>query len=229
MGKTIRIVTHNLNGRTVGTIVEMTGLDGAATLQEAIDMGFVQGKKELLMGQISGVMKAALDGVKRDGDGRKIDGYLSINAWPKGRIADVTDEVAKSDIKVALRARMLKEFKVNPSNFTIVVEGSTGTFAIQSITTGETLGVIHLGEDVLMNGSDLAMGEGDGVSWTVPETGASGTVAPEFVTSDIGRITIARDGLRELFDAANDGKAVAFTVRIGGRKAVKSAEMKYVG
>ena len=37
------------------------------------------------------------------------------------------------------------------------------------------------------------------------------------------------DGLRELFDAANDGKAVAFTVRIGGRKAVKSAEMKYVG
>ena len=174
-------------------------------------------------------MKAALDGVKRDGDGRKIDGYLSINAWPKGRIADVTDEVAKSDIKVALRARMLKEFKVNPSNFTIVVEGSTGTFAIQSITTGETLGVIHLGEDVLMNGNDLAMGEGDGVSWTVPVTGASGTVAPEFVTSDIGRITIARDGLRELFDAANDGKAVAFTVRIGGRKAVKSAEMKYVG
>ena len=37
----------------------MTGLDEAATLQEAIDMGFVQGKKELLMGQISGVMKAA--------------------------------------------------------------------------------------------------------------------------------------------------------------------------
>ena len=59
MGKTIRIVTHNLNGRTVGQIVEMTGLDGAATLQEAIDMGFVQGKKELLMGQFSGVMKAA--------------------------------------------------------------------------------------------------------------------------------------------------------------------------
>ena len=29
--------------------------------------------------------------------------------------------------------------------------------------------------------------------------------------------------------AANDGKAVAFTVRIGNRKAVKSAEMKYVG
>ena len=48
MGKTLRIVTHNLNGRTVGQIVEMTALDGAATLQEAIDMGFVQGKKELL-------------------------------------------------------------------------------------------------------------------------------------------------------------------------------------
>ena len=103
------------------------------------------------------------------------------------------------------------------------------TLASTSITTGETLGVIHLGEDVLMNSNDLAMGEGDSVSWSVPETGASGTVSPQFVTSDIGRITIARDGLQELFDAANDGKAVAFTVRIGNRKAVKSAEMKYVG
>ena len=29
MGKTLRIVTHNLNSRTVGQIVEMTALDGA--------------------------------------------------------------------------------------------------------------------------------------------------------------------------------------------------------
>ena len=39
MGKTIRIVTHNLNGRTVGQIVEMTGLNGAAARAARLDLG----------------------------------------------------------------------------------------------------------------------------------------------------------------------------------------------
>ena len=73
------------------------------------------------------------------------------------------------------------------------------------------------------------MGAGDTVSWSVPETGLSGTVGASFITSDATRITIARDGLQELFDAANDGKTVVFTVRIGNKKSVKSATMKYVG
>ena len=97
------------------------------------------------------------------------------------------------------------------------------------ITTGERLGEIVLGENVKLNGKELTMGEGDSVSWSVPETGESGTVGASFITSDATRITIARDGLQELFDAANDGKTIVFTVRIGNKKSVKSATMKYVG
>ena len=44
-------------------------------------------------------------------------------------------------------------------------------------------------------GAELALGEGDTVSWSVPETGETGTVNASFITSGATRITIARDGL----------------------------------
>ena len=130
---------------------------------------------------------------------------------------------------MSVRARMLKEFKVDTTQWSFIVEGSTGTFTIEVVTTGEKLGEIVLGEDVKLNGKGLAMGEGDSVSWSVPETGESGTVGASSITSDATRITIGRDGLHELFVSANDGKTIVFTARIGGKKSVKSATMKYVG
>ena len=141
----------------------------------------------------------------------------------------VRDIVTKVRVKVSVRARMLKEFKVDTTDWTFIVEGSTGTFEIEVITTGERLGQIVLGENVKLNGKELTLGEGDTVSWAVPETGASGTVNASFITSDATRITIARDGLQELFDAENDGKTVVFTVKIGNKRSVKAATMKYVG
>jgi len=91
------------------------------------------------------------------------------------------------------------------------------------ITTGEEVGVIYFNEDVAINGRELAMGAGDSITWVVPETGATGTVAAQHVTSDATRITIAKAGLADLFAAENDGCDAVFTVRIGNRKAVKSA------
>ena len=194
-----------------------------------MDYGYVTGKESSLAAVAEGVCKAMIDGIRKDGNGRKIDDFISINAFAKGSLKDICDELTRANARVSVRARMLKEFKVDTTEWSFIIEGSTGTFSIEVITTGEKLGEIVLGENVKLNGKELTMGEGDSVSWSVPETGESGTVGASFVTSDATRITIARDGLQELFDAANDGKTVVFTVRIGNKKSVKSATMKYVG
>ena len=225
----MKVATGVLNGRRVGHFVDLVTLGSAETLKEALDYGYVTGKQSSLAATAEGVFKAMIDGLRKDGNGRKIDDFLSINAFARGSLKDICDELTKANVKVSARARMLKEFKVDTTAWSFVFEGSTGTFIIEVITTGEKLGEIVLGENVKLNGKELAMGEGDTVSWSVPETGLSGTVASAFVTSDATRITIARDGLQELFESANDGKTVVFTVRIGDKKAVKAATMKYVG
>ena len=225
----MKVATHVLNGRRVGYFVDLVTLGSRETLKEALDYGYVTGKEPSLTAVAEGVFKAMIDGIRKDGNGRKIDDFVSINAFAKGSLKDICDELTKANVKVSVRARMLKEFKVDTTQWSFVIEGSTGTFQIEVITTGEKLGEIVLDEDVKLNGKGLAMGEGDSVSWSVPETGESGTVAAEYVTSDATRITILRDALQELFDPANDGKTVVFTVKIGNKKSVKSAVMKYVG
>ena len=223
----MKVATHVLNGRRVGNFVDLVTLGSAETLKEALDYGYVTGKQTSLTAVAEGVCKAMIDGIRKDGNGRKIDDFISINTFASGSLKDICDELNKANIKVSVRARMLKEFKVDTTAWSFIIEGSTGTFSIEVITTGEKLGEIYLGENVKLNGKGLTMGEGDSVSWVVPETGLSGTVNASFITSDATRITIARDGLQELFDAVNDGKTIVFTARIGGKKAVKSATMKY--
>ena len=225
----MKVATHVLNGRRVGHFVDLVALGSRETLKEALEYGYVTGKESSLAAVAEGVCKAMIDGLGKDGNGRKIDDFVSINAFARGSLKDICDELDRANVKVSARARMLKEFKVDTTQWSFIIEGSTGTFAIEVVTTGEKLGEIVLGENVKLNGKELTMGEGDSVSWSVPETGESGTVGASFITSDATRITIARDGLQELFDAANDGKTVVFTVRIGNRKSVKAATMKYIG
>lgn len=223
----IKIQTNDLNGRQVGHIIDLNALDSDATLQEALDYGYVTGKAPVLKSVLEGVMKAMVDGVKKDGNGRKIDDFLSINAFLRGRLEDICDEINRKTAKVSLKARMLKEFVVDTSSWSFEIEGSTGTFQVEVITTGEKIGEIVLGEDVLINGKNLTMGEGDTVKYLVPETGLERTVGASYVTSDASRITVGRDGLQELFDAENDGKTVVFIVKIGNKVARKSAVMRY--
>lgn len=224
----IKIQTHDLNGRQVGQIVDLETLDSNATLKEAIEYGYVTGKQPVLASILEGVLRAMVDGIQKDGNGRKIDDYLSLNAYLRGRLEDICDEVNKKTAKVSLRARMLKEFTVDTDGWSFVVEGATGTFQIEVITTGEKVGEVFLGKNILLNGKNLTLGEGDTVSYTVPETGLERTVGASYIESNASRITIARDGLQELFDAENDGKTVVFSVRIGNKLARKSAIMRYV-
>ena len=221
-----KIVTHMLNDRRVGRIADLVTLDNDTTIQEALDYGYVVGKKESIKQLVSGVLKAMVDGIKKDGDGRKIDDYLSINAFARAYLKDVTDDFNRSNGKIALRARMLKEFLIDVRDWSFIVEGAVGQLDITSITTGRKIGEVDLGQNVSLNGKGL---DGEvAVAWKVDETGETGTVGAPYVTNDETRITIARDGLQELFDETNDGKTLVFTVTIGNKKAVKSAVMRYV-
>ena len=221
------INTHNLNGRNVGQITNLEALDGDATLLEAINQGYVTGKQPVLASIVEGVLKAMVDGVNKDGNGRKIDGYLSINAYLANRLANICDEINRKNAKINLRARMLKEFKLDTSGWNIIVEGSMGEFQLEVVTTGERLGEVVTGKNVLINGKNLTLGEGDTVSFSVPEMGVERTVSAANVTSDASRITVARDAWQELFDEDYDGKTVVWTVKIGNKVARKAAVIRY--
>lgn len=221
----LKIAVNDLNGHKYGRVVGKTTIGSDATLEEALSFGHVVGQKATIMTQMNSTLQSMFAGMSRDGNGRKIDEYMTLNAFPKGSLKDITDDYTVKDVVV--RARLLKELKLDPSDFLIVLEGATGTFYISTISTGEKSGQIVLGKDVALNGKDLVMGEGDSITWKVPETGATGTVAAAYVTSDETRITIGRDGLQELFVPENNGKDIVFTVKIANKVATKSASMIY--
>lgn len=227
MSAIIKVATHVLGDRRVGQIVENPGFDTDATVQEAIDYGYVVGKKEIVRAQVEGVLKAMFAGVNADGNGRKIDEVISLQPFAVGSLDDPTDDITKERIGARLVARMLKQMNLDASGFSFVIEGSTGTLRVTVVTTGEEEGVIVLGEETKLNGMELEMGPGDSIRYRIPESGVEGDVAPGQVTSEATRITLAKEALASLAaDPANNGRDIVFTVRIGNRKVVKSATMR---
>ena len=224
----IKVQVYDLNGRKVGRIVDQKTIDSDATLDEALKFGYVVGQKPSIKANVEGVLRCMVDGIQRDGNGRKIDGFVSLNAYAKGVIKELTDEYTAKNVVV--RARMLKEFqsKVDAGKFSILIEGATGAFVIETVTSGEKSGEYVIGRNLMLNGTNLTMGEGDTLSYAIPETGVTGEVAASYITSAPTRITVARDGLQPLFDAGNDGKDVVFTLKIANKKATKIAVMRSV-
>lgn len=221
------IVTHLLGDRRVGRIVENPGFDSDATIQEAIDLGYVVGKKEVIKAQVEGVLKAMFKGVEADGNGRKIDEFISLQPYAVGSLEDPTDTVTKDKIAVRLIARMLKQMKLDSGKFSFIIEGTTGTLRVTVITTGEEEGVIVLGEDVQFNGFDLEMGPEDKMTYLVPESGVTGEIAHNALTCEKTRITVQGAAFNDLAaDPANNGRDIVFTIKIGNKKVVKSATMR---
>ena len=200
----MKVATHVLNGRRVGHFVDLVTLGSRETLKEALDYGYVTGKETSLATVAEGVFKAMIDGIRKDGNGRKIDDFVSINAFARGSLKDICDELAKGDVRVSARARMLKEFKVDTTQWSFVIEGSTGTFAIEVVTTGEADGEYRLGELGHLNGKDLPSteaGEELRVHWEVEGTDKSGDIPAGEDTPDAGTypnatlyVDLERDG-----------------------------------
>ena len=225
MGAKVTIEVHNLGEHNVPVMIDRKTMDEAAVIQEAIDSGYVTGKASLITQNVKGVITAMCDGVAHDGNGRKIDGYLSLQPVAKGRLDDVTDPIDKDKISVELKARMLKETKLDTSDWEITCEGSTGNLTITSISTGETLGRVTILESVNLNGKSLKMSEGDSITWEVVGTSLSGTIPAALIYSDSTRITIASEAFAELELPELSGKTLVLKVKIGNNQAVKSAEI----
>ena len=216
-------MTHTLGDQLVGQFAEEDGLDTDATLNEALEYGFVTSmQKEALLAQIQGVFKAMIRGVETDGNGRKIDGFVSINPFARGRLADICDEYSRSVAHVVAICRMLKAFEIDTSGWQFVIEGSTGNLVVNVVTTGEEVGVVRSGEDIMINGLHLS---GASVGFELPDGHHYG-IAPEYVTSDESRVTIDKDGLADLAAHAADGDIVKFKVVVGNSIGYKSAIYK---
>ena len=226
MGAQVTIATHLLNGRRVGNVVDPKSLDNNATIQEAIDYGYAMGKIDQIGYNAKGVLKSMVNGISKDGNGRKIDEFFSIQPSIQGRLNDVTDDISKDKISVVAHARTLKNLKLDTSDWTVTLEGTTGDLTINSISTGETTGVVVVGEDVDINGFGFKLSTGDTVKWSVLGTAKSGTVAAEKLTDEMTRLTIAGEALSELNSAEYDGKTIVFTLSIGNNRGVKSAVLK---
>ena len=62
---TMKVAVGTLNGRHIGRFTDLETLGSDATLQEALDYGYVTGKKSSLAAVAEGVLKAMIDGVKK--------------------------------------------------------------------------------------------------------------------------------------------------------------------
>ena len=225
MGAKITIETHLLGDKRVSQIVGGKTLNDDETVQEALDYGYVTGKKDLIRSNAHGVLKSMLVGIQKDGNGRKIDEFFSLQPVTHGKLDDITDDISKDQIGVGVKARALKQLTIDTSDWDITVEGSTGELDITSVTTGEESGQILLGEAVHINGSGIQLGEGDTVKFYVPNTEKSTptTISAEYLTSDATRITIAAAAFSELSGEEYAGKTIVFDLKIGNSRAVKSA------
>ena len=226
MGAKMTIETHLLGNKRVGTIVNNKTLTSEETLKEAINMGYVIGKPQLVAANVKGVLKSMVDGIAKDGNGRKIDTYFSLQPVVRRKLADVTDDIDKSKLEVKTVARNLKEMTIDTSNWSFTVEGSTGNLVINSISTGEKVGEIVIGEDVNINGVRLNDGELT-LKWSVPELSLAGTVAAAMIKNrDFSRITVDEAAFASLEGAEASGKTIVFDITVGNNRAVKSALVK---
>lgn len=227
MAANMTVVTTLLNGRRVGRFANRKTLTNDDTIQEAIDGGYVVGKKEVIGSTAKGVLRGMVVGIQKDGNGRKINEFISLQPFAKCFLADPTDSVTKDNCKVRVVAKTLKELQPDTSDWSFAIEGaSSDTLNISSISTGEVVNEIRVGEDIDINGFGLTMGTGDTLSWSVPGTEKSGTVDATKITSTWTRLTVLGNALAELSAAAYNGKMIVFVAKIGNKTVSKSATLR---
>ena len=227
MAANMTVVTNLLNGRRVGRFANRKTLSNDETIQEAIDGGYVVGKKEIIGATAKGVLRGMVVGVQKDGNGRKINEFISLQPYAKCHLDDPTDPVTKDNCRVRVVARALKEMQPDTSGWSFALEGaSSDTLNVTTVTTGEVIGEIVVGEDVDFNGFGLTMGEGDTLRWSVPGTEKSGTVADAKIESAWTRLPVTGDALAELASPEYNGKTIVFVLKVGNATVSKSATLK---
>lgn len=214
----MKVSAHEISDSSglVGQFVGLKQKTDNEVVDEAIRMSYVSGQKHTILANFAGVMKSMIDGAKRDLNLRKIDEYISLIPWAKCRVKDPCESPSHDDIKIILRARPLKEMRLNTKDWTIIIEGSDGTISINTISSGETVGEILEGKDIVFTGANFTAPTA--LTWEVPETGDKGEVEVSTLRYDATTLTVPG-----LTIEGADGKVVKFTLRMNGKKAMKTA------
>ena len=223
MGANITISTNMLGEHLVAAKNEEKVLDTNATVNEAIDYGYVMGKPAQIEYNVKGVLKAMVSGISKDANGRKLDSLFSIQPVVKGRGDDICDDIKLDELKVNARARALNGLKIDTSDWSVTVEGSTGNLTLNTVSSGIETGKITPTLDVNLNGFGLSLGDDDSVTYSVPELGVSGTIDSALITSEWTRLTIDKTAFSELTTSEYNGKKIVFKVKIGNNVGIKSA------
>jgi len=227
MAANMTVVTNLLNGHRVGRFANRKTLSNDETIQEAIEGGYVTGKKENIGQNAKGVLRGMIIGIQKDGNGRKINEFISLQPVIKGSLLDDTDTIDKKNLRVRVAARTLKELQPDTSAWSFTLEGTTSeTLNITSITTGDELNVVEINKAIALNGFGLK--DPTEVKWAVVGTTKSGTVAAAKITSEWTRITLAADVLSELASTTYNGLTLVVTVKVGAQMVTKTATLKYV-
>jgi len=228
MSAQMKVQTTLLGDKRVGCFVDLKALDTAATVKEAIDKGYLVGKLELIVSVVSGVIRSMVAGVSRDGNGRKVDGIVSLQPSLRCKLADNCEPVTKDNVEAKLRARVLSEGLVDATDWSFTVEGATGSLNIESITTGEVMGEVVVGEAIDFNGTGLNLTNAATLSWVANDgtQTKTGTVQKSALTCSENRITTAANVLASLTGDTWDGKTVVFNISDSGKTAIKSATLR---
>lgn len=219
-------------------VEEVTGKPGAqvlfveqstssldTTVQAAVDGLYCLGNAQLVKNTFLGLFRSMLAGVMRDGKPRKIADF--IRAYPvfTGAV-DLDKGFDPKENGVYLAVELLNEMKLDISgwSFEDVTEGRKA-ITIESVK-GIDFGVVDPTKNVEINGRGLS---GSHKVELQLEGGEVIAVAPEYVSGDIARMDIAKEALAQFMDPANDGKALAITVRGNFAKATKTVTLSITG
>lgn len=217
----MKVNAHEISEKAglAGRFVGLKSKTDNEIVDEAMRLNYVSGSKHTILANFAGVFKSMMDGVKREASIRKIDEYLSLTPWSKLRIDDPCLNPKPGDIKVVMRARPLKEMRLRTKGWTIIIEGSDGAITIDSISSGETLGEIIEGESIVFTGANFT--QPTALTWEIPETGDKGEIDVSSLVFDATTLTAPALSIE-----GAENKIVKFTLRMNGKKAMKTALYK---
>ena len=180
-------------GGFFGTLAGRDTFGTSEVITEAIEKGYVTQRAGVVQQCVEGVMQSMVDGSSKDGNNRRIDGFLLIAPYLKGRFERKDSAFNPAVNSIVLNARLLKEMKVNTRNWTLhnaisgILMKTTGVCTVGKVDAGR----LTRGSDFTIVGQGLKLvpDAGDKVTWSCKlEDGTTAT--GEVTVSNSSDLTI---------------------------------------
>lgn len=202
----------NPNARYSGQLEGVKTLGTEITIKEAIEKNFIANQKEdLVASTVTGVLKSMIAGVQSDGNARAIDGVISFTPYMTGGFAGKKSAFDPKKNSIVVRARLMKELKINNSVFSLTNATDGIIVKLSGICTVSTDdGAVKIGEDIELVGDNLKLGVDGLVTYRYGETSGEA----EVIRNTANGITIKWP--EAITDQLEDAKLVIIVRTRGG-------------